>query len=144
MATPKIEALPVGEIATDDAFLFLWAIFSMLPDALRVLVAWGFTYKTARIWHKVGGPPGCGRYFRTSCEMLLLGVRPNTPRQFRDHCIDQFFETPRGEHSVKPDEVYDMIERACAGPYLELFARQPKRREGWSYCGDQAAMLSTD
>jgi N6-adenosine-specific RNA methylase IME4 len=138
MATPKIEALPVAPLADADCALLLWGVWPELPGALEVIKAWGFQFKTALIWHKAGGRPGCGRYFRTSCELLLLGVRPNTPRHFRDHCIDQFLETPRGKHSVKPDEIYALIERAVAGPYLELFARQPKQREGWSYCGDHS------
>jgi N6-adenosine-specific RNA methylase IME4 len=67
-------------------------------------------------------------------------VLPKTPRHFRDHTIDQFFEAPRRGHSRKPEIAYEIIERAVEGPYLEMFARHPVERPGWSYCGDQAAI----
>lgn len=46
-------ALPVGDLADKDCVLFLWATFPMLPEALKLIDAWGFQYKTvAFVWLK--------------------------------------------------------------------------------------------
>lgn len=132
MATREIAALPVAELAAPDAALFLWATWPLLPDALDVMAAWGFTYKTAAfLWCKLAESGqtrmGQGSYTRSNAEVCLLGIRGRMRRRAAD--VRQVFATVPREHSRKPDEVYSRIERLFTGPYVELFARQQWR--GW-------------
>jgi N6-adenosine-specific RNA methylase IME4 len=81
----EITALPVGEISTSTVHLYLWVPNALLPDGLAVLAAWGFSYKSNLVWHKVrkdGGSDGrgVGFYFRTVTELLLFGVRGRNAR----------------------------------------------------------------
>jgi N6-adenosine-specific RNA methylase IME4 len=138
MGTDALCALPVGDLAAPDCCLFLWATWPMLQDALRVMAAWGFAYKTGGFnWMKVtsAGEPafGNGYWTRSSSEPCLFGTRGRPRRLHAD--VRQGIIEPRREHSRKPDCVHDRIERLVAGPYLELFAR--RRRPGWSSWGDQ-------
>lgn len=141
MTLDDIAALPVRDYAADDCVLFLWAINPMLPQALRVMESWGFSYRTkafewvkltprsgadALRWHM-----GLGYYTRQNSESCLLGVRGKPKRLNRD--VRQLLVAPRREHSRKPDEFYSRVERLVPGPYLELFARQS--RPGWATWG---------
>lgn len=114
----------------------------MLPDGLSVLGAWGFTYKSNIIWHKIrrdGGPDGrgVGFYFRNVTEVLLFGVRGKSARTLPPARSQvNFIATRKREHSRKPDEQYELIEKCSAGPFLELFARGT--RPNWSVWGNQA------
>lgn len=130
MPTQEICNLPIGELANDNAVLFLWATSPMLKDALRVCEAWGFDYKTNFVWiknHHTGGFYCYGQH-----ELLFIATKgsmlPNT-NGLRSSVIS----APRREHSRKPDEVYDIIEAMYDGPYIELFART--KREGWAGWG---------
>jgi N6-adenosine-specific RNA methylase IME4 len=142
MTTQEICALPVPDIARDRAHLYLWVPNALMPDGLRVMEAWGFTYKTNLIWHKIrkdGGPDGrgVGFYFRNVTEMVLFGVRGKNIRTLKaGRSQVNFLATRKQEHSRKPDEQYAIIESCSAGPYLELFARG--RRDGWASWGAQA------
>jgi N6-adenosine-specific RNA methylase IME4 len=104
--------------------------------------AWGFSYKSNLIWHKVrkdGGSDGrgVGFYFRNVTEMVLFGVRGKNARtEAPGRSQVNMIQTRKREHSRKPDEQYDLIERCSPGPYLELFARGERR--GWSTWGNQA------
>src|SRR6266436_3733343 len=85
LTTDEIAALPVSRVLAETAHLYLWVPNALLPDGLRVLEAWGFTYKTNLIWHKVrkdGGPDGrgVGFYFRNVTEVILFGVRGKNAR----------------------------------------------------------------
>jgi N6-adenosine-specific RNA methylase IME4 len=142
MSLTEMCALPVVKCATETAHLYLWVPNALLPDGLRVLAAWGFTYKTNIIWHKVrkdGGPDGrgVGFYFRNVTEVILFGVRGKNART-REAGRSQvnFLATRKQEHSRKPDEQYSIIEACSPGPYLELFARGC--RPGWTCWGMQA------
>lgn len=127
-----------------DAILLLWAISSHLPDALELMSAWGFTYKSvAWVWVKItrSFPPrvwlGMGYYLRQCTELCLLGVRGSPPR---GSCRNEpaVIFAPRGEaHSSKPPEQYLKIDRMWPDlvPRLEMFARQP--REGWYVWGNE-------
>jgi N6-adenosine-specific RNA methylase IME4 len=75
--TKEIAVLPVSNIAADDSVLFLWAISSMLPDALYVMHRWGFAYKTAYVWVK--DRIGLGYWARSKHEHLLIGTRGHVP-----------------------------------------------------------------
>lgn len=133
MPLDDICALPVSTLATHDTVLFLWATNPLLPEALQVLDAWGFTYKTNLAWIKDQGR-GKGWYLRSKHELLLIGVRPETPHPVERP--DSCFEADRGSvHSRKPQAAYDIIERMYPGPRIELFARSP--RPGWDVWGNE-------
>jgi N6-adenosine-specific RNA methylase IME4 len=102
--------------------------------------AWGFTYKTNLVWYKVrkdGGPDGrgVGFYFRNVTELLLFGVRGRLRTLAPGRRQVNLFATRKREHSRKPREIYPLIEECSAGPYLELFAREPVA--GWTCWGDE-------
>jgi N6-adenosine-specific RNA methylase IME4 len=140
MTQPEIEKLPVGLIAADDCALFMWAVMPQLPEALRVIESWGFTYKTcAFVWVKQTKDEerfatGMGYWTRANAEVCLLATRGTPQRLNAD--VHQVVLSPRLEHSRKPDEVAARIERLVPGPYIELFSRRP--REGWDTWGNQA------
>ena len=82
MTTAEICALPVREIVREGAACFMWATFPNITEAIKVMEAWGFTYKTAAfVWvkknRKQGGNfMGLGAYTRANAEVCLLGVTP--------------------------------------------------------------------
>jgi N6-adenosine-specific RNA methylase IME4 len=126
-------AWEVRRRAAENAVLFMWATNPLLEDALRVMNAWGFEYKTNMVWVKNRGPR-MGFYVMGRHELLLIGVRGSSlPRQGSQP--PSVLDAPVGAHSAKPHEVYDLVESMYAGPYLELFARN--RREGWTPFGDE-------
>jgi len=114
----------------------------LLPEGLDVLRAWGFTYKSNIIWHKLrkdGGSDGrgVGFYFRNVTEILLFGVRGKNARTLElGRTQVNYIGTRKREHSRKPDEQYLLVEGCSPGPHLELFARGC--RPGWTSWGTQA------
>lgn len=142
MSVDEICALPVKDSLADTAHLYLWVPNALLPDGLRVLSSWGFSYKSNLIWHKIrkdGGPDGrgVGFYFRNVTEILLFGVRGKNARtKAPGRRQVNFMATRKREHSRKPDEQYDIIEACSNGPFLEMFARG--NRPGWTGFGNQA------
>jgi N6-adenosine-specific RNA methylase IME4 len=143
MSVDEISALPVAKAVQDTAHLYLWVPNALLPEGLRVLQAWGFSYKSNIIWHKLrkdGGSDGrgVGFYFRNVTEMLLFGVRGKNARTLElGRTQVNYIGTRKREHSRKPDEQYRLIEGCSPGPYLELFARGA--HPGWTVWGVQAA-----
>lgn len=124
-------AMPVADLADDEAVLFLWATSPKLPDALRIMNAWGFAYKTSFVWDKV--KHNFGHYNSVRHEFLLIGTRgsckPDTPKLH-----DSVLVIERAEHSRKPEEVRCMIDSMYThGARIELFARGelPYPWEGW-------------
>lgn len=142
MSLSDIKALPVSDVADENSHLYLWVPNALLIEGLEVMKAWGFQYKTNIIWEKIrndGAPDGrgVGFYFRNVTEMLLFGVRGNHVRTLSPGRSQvNLIRTKKREHSRKPDEMIDLIERCSPGPYLELFARG--QREGWTMWGNQA------
>jgi N6-adenosine-specific RNA methylase IME4 len=136
--------LPVPEITTETAHLYLWIPNALLPSGLQVMEAWGFAYKTNIVWHKVrkdGGPDGrgVGFYFRNTTELVLFGVRGKNARTLAPGRRQvNIITTMKREHSRKPDELYDVIEACSPGPFIELFARGPEPRARWVPWGDQS------
>lgn len=147
MSVEDVAALPVHTLAAEDANLFLWVTGPHLPQAFRVMAAWGFDYSgSGFVWIKTKrsiepGTPvserdlhvGLGFTTRKNAEFCLLGRRGRSNRVARD--VREIILSPVREHSRKPDEARTRIERYCAGPYLELFARD--RAPGWQAWGDQ-------
>ena len=140
MPIENICALPVPTLAAPDCALFLWATFAMLPEALRTVSAWGFSYKsTAFVWVKPnknapGWFFGTGFWTRANAELCLLGIKGSPKRQ--SNSVAQLIVAPRREHSRKPDETRDRIVRLMGDlPRVELFARQTA--PGWDVWGNE-------
>ncbi|WP_084502947.1 MT-A70 family methyltransferase [Desulfatirhabdium butyrativorans] len=122
------------------AHLYLWVPNALLADGLEVMKRWGFTYKTNLVWYKIrkdGGPDGrgVGFYFRNVTELVLFGIRGSMRTLAAGRTQTNILATRKREHSRKPDELYDIIEACSPGPYLELFARHP--RKGWAQWGNE-------
>jgi len=132
MTTEEICKLKVP--SADDAVLFLWATNPTLKDALKVMECWGFTYKTNMVWVK--DKIGTGFYFRAQHELLLLGIKGKMPAPLEENRFPSVIHAPVREHSRKPAEVYEIIEKMYPNrKYLELFARPEEKRKGWTYWG---------
>lgn len=143
MDLASISALPVGSVTAKNAHLYLWVPNALLPEGLEVLRAWGFRYVSNVVWakrRKDGGPDGrgVGFYFRNVTELVLFGVRGSMRTLSPARSQVNMIETRKREHSRKPDEQYDFIERCSPGPFLEMFARYP--RPGWSCWGAEASL----
>ena len=129
--------LSVQAMAKDDCVLFLWATDPLLQKALRLIEIWGFEYKTvAFYWVKQnkrgdGFFTGLGYWTRGNPEQCLLATRGKPARKAKD--VRKLVVDRRREHSRKPDQVRDRIERLADGPYLEMFARESK--PGWDCLG---------
>ncbi|WP_019647223.1 MT-A70 family methyltransferase [Novispirillum itersonii] len=142
MSIEEICSLPVSDIADTTSHLYMWVPNALLPEGLQVLKAWGFTYKTNIVWHKLrkdGGSDGrgVGFYFRNVTELILFGVRGKNARTLAPARSQvNYIGTRKREHSRKPDEQYELIQECSPGPYLEMFARGV--RAGWDVWGNQA------
>ncbi len=140
LSLDEIKSIPVAASAAPASHLYLWVPNALLAEGLAVMAAWGFIYKSNIVWHKIrkdGGPDGrgVGFYFRNVTELVLFGVRGSLRTLSPGRRQVNFLATQKREHSRKPDELYDIVERCSPGPYLELFARQ--RREGWAHWGNE-------
>ena len=142
MGIEDICALPVSSIASPDCALFLWVTFPVLPDAFRVLGAWGFTYKTvAFVWVKRNRKTpslfwGMGHWTRANAELCLLATKGNPKRISAG--VHQIIESPIEEHSKKPDETRHRITELVGDlPRIELFARQ--KTPGWDVWGNEVS-----
>jgi N6-adenosine-specific RNA methylase IME4 len=140
MELKEIMELPVPRLAAARSHLYLWVPNALLQDGLKVMEAWGFTYKSNVVWYKVrkdGGPDGrgVGFYFRNVTELVLFGVRGSMRTLQPGRTQVNILSTRKREHSRKPDEFYDLVESCSPGPYLELFARFA--RQGWDQWGNE-------
>lgn len=149
MTLEEMTKLPVADWAADDCALFMWVVWPRLFEALPLIDAWGFTYKTCALcWVKGEGLPlfpediktqvGMGYWTRANTEVCLLATRGRPKRLNAD--VRQVIIDRRREHSRKPDEVYERIERLVDGPYLEMFARQPW--PGWTAWGNETSKFT--
>ena len=142
LTVAEICCFPLPPIA-DDAWLFLARVGSMQQEALAVVRAWGFNPPTSEIvWVKTTGDGdrlriGMGRTVRNCHEVILVCKRGRPARL--DGGVPSVIFAPRGEHSAKPDILYETIERLADGPRVELFARV--RRPGWRCFGDELPAL---
>lgn len=138
MPIDEICALPIGDITTKDAILFLWATAPKLTDAMQVIQAWGFTYKTCAIWDK--GWTGMGNYFRVQHELLLIATKGSIPPPTTDNRPASIVKFKRStKHSEKPELFYGIIEAMYPElPKVELFARS--ERKGWTVWGNETGV----
>lgn len=156
MSENEITTLPVQLLAAADCVLLLWVVDPMIPQALSLGAAWGFTYKTVGFYwtklrregsirhqlheepsHKLF-PMGTGYWTRANPEQCLLFTRGHLKRIATG--VRKLIVSPRREHSRKPDEVFSRIEDLVAGPYVELFSR--RTRPGWTCWGNETDKFS--
>jgi len=143
MSVKEIIAMPVGELAEDNAHLYLWVTNNYLEAGLAAMRAWGFRYVTMITWPKP--KMGIGQYFRGKTEHCLFGVRGNLPYKVAFDKATKKMKRQQGttllsvwsskKHSEKPPEMREIIERVSYEPRVELFARA--RFKGWSAWGNQ-------
>lgn len=143
MSADDICRLPVNRIAAHDSVLFLWATFPTLPNAFKVIEAWGFEYKTVGFtWIKKCRRRdslfwGCGYWTRANAEICLLAVKGEPKRVCAS--VHSVIETPIERHSKKPDIARTRIVQLCGDlPRIELFARQVI--PGWDAWGNEVGV----
>ena len=144
LKTKDICGLPIKDITADDAACFMWSTDAHLPDALDVMNAWGFKYKTvAFIWQKKekSGAQTCymGQWTMKNCEIVLLGTKGKMTQYLKSRKVRQLQEGVRERtiHSRKPQVIRDKIVEMFGDelPKIELFARQ--RVDGWDAWGNE-------
>lgn len=140
MSIQELCALPVSEIAEKDCVLFLWATFPQLKEAMQLIEAWGFQYKTvAFVWLKTNRKSGTwfyglGFWTRGNAEICLLATKGHPKRQAKN--VHQLIISPVEAHSKKSDIAREKI-TALMGDLsrIELFAR--KESPGWDIWGNE-------
>jgi N6-adenosine-specific RNA methylase IME4 len=120
--------------AAEDCVVFMWATSPKLSEAMDLMEAWGFEYKTCMVWVK--DQIGMGYYARQKHELVLIGAKGSLELPDPSIRPESVFFSPRTEHSEKPEAIYSMIE-VMYPTYkkLEMFAR--KQRPGWDVWGDE-------
>jgi len=135
MTLDAIKAMPVADLAATDAHLWLWTTNAALENAFDVVRAWGFTPRSVLTWVK-WPKLGLGVYLRNASEQVIFATRGKAPVEFRSQ--PSWFTAPTQEHSVKPEEIFSIVERVSPGPYLELFSRRrPSSKKDWSVWGNE-------
>ena len=134
MNIADIKAMPVNELTEDNAVLFLWGTAPLLPEALELIEAWGFKYKTNFVWDKI--KHNMGHYNSVRHELLLIATKGScTPDNIQLFDSVQTIERS-SRHSEKPEEFRNIIETLYTyGNKIELFAR--KAIEGWEVFGNE-------
>lgn len=134
MTVDDIAALPVGSLTDGTARLFMWTTSRYLPQSFRILRSWGFDYSQTIIWHKTGNPsPFGGSVAPNHAEFLVVGRLGDPPVTSRWASSVIAANNPHHHHSKKPAVFCDFVEQVSPGPYVEMFARQP--RLGWDSWG---------
>lgn len=145
LTNEQIAALPVCDLAATNAHLYMWVTNPKLygdrkrdgVSPVEIMEAWGFSYVTLLTWFKKPGALGMGFYFRGQTEHVLFGVRGAAGIAVADrrrNCFEgDYFQAGTTGHSRKPAAFFDLVESVSPGPYVELFARQP--RLGWDAWG---------
>jgi len=131
MPLEQIKTMPIADLVTEDAYLWLWIPTNQIEQGIETVKAWGFTLRSVCTWLKP--TYALGNYLRTATEHLLFATKGHAPILFKAQ--PNWLFAPRQDHSHKPEEQYAMIERCSPGPYLELFAR--RRQPGWSVWGNE-------
>lgn len=120
--------------SADDCILYLWATAPKLLEAIDVIKAWGFEYKTHAIWDK--GKIGMGYWFRGQHELLMVGTKGNVSPPEQSKRISSIMQYVRGKHSKKPDEIRNLINIWYPNvKKLEMFARCKKG--DWNTFGNE-------
>lgn len=131
MSIEEIAALRPGVIAEGDSHLWFWTTNAYLRPAFDIVTAWGFRHSQTLTWCKTPRGIGPGGAFSNTTEFVLF-CRHGSLKPL-DRIDTTWFNWPRRAHSEKPPAFFDLVERVSPGPYVELFARQP--RLGWDHWG---------
>lgn len=143
MKTDNICSLPIKDISSNNSVLFMWVADAFIPDAIRIMEAWGFKYKTvAFIWLKKekSGKQVCymGQWTMKNAELVLFGTRGKMSSALKSRKVRQLVEAQRDrtKHSKKPNEIREKIVEMFGDlPRIELFARQ--KVDGWDVWGNE-------
>jgi len=158
MTLQQLCETPVNKLADKHCILFMWAVVPMMPEAMKVLEAWGFKYKTMLTWRKIMSQ-GLGYWFRGQCEHLLVATK-GSPKAFRQQVCnyyeseydlladDQVIQQKVGKHSQKPHRFRELISTAVKVSFehpvkLEMFARSRDgffpdyEYDGWDVYGNE-------
>ncbi len=140
MTNEEILSMPISDLSLPKSHLYLWVPNALIEFGLEVMKSWGFEYKTMLVWYKIrkdGGPDrrGVGFYFRNVTEVILFGTRGQLRTLQPGRSQENIIISQKRGHSIKPDELYPIIESCSEGPYLELFAR--RKRKNWTSWGDE-------
>jgi N6-adenosine-specific RNA methylase IME4 len=139
MTMDSIAAMPVADVAAQDAVLWLWVVNPMLPRCIEIAARWGFEYRGLLTWAKTAKASperpfiGTGYWLRGSTEHAVLAVRGKPKPLLRN--VPTWFPAPPSRHSEKPEAATRIFETYIDGPRLEMFARRP--RDGWTTWGDE-------
>ena len=143
MSLNDIKTMPISDITKDDCVLFMWATYPLLAEALEVIDAWGFTYKSvAFTWIKLnkngfGYFFGLGRWTRGNPELCLIATKGKPQRASAS--VANLTIAPLTRHSAKPPIVRDKIVELMGDlPRIELFARN--QTKGWGVWGNDEAL----
>lgn len=143
MTLDDLKAMPIKEISEKDSVLFMWCVNTLLPEAIELMKAWGFKYKTMLTWKK---NKGTGYWFRGVTEHILFGVRGDVSA-FRSG-KENFHECRSGKHSQKPHYFRQLISDVTKEAFteqkkIELFGRSREgffpdyEYVGWDVYGNQ-------
>ena len=135
LTVDEIAAMRIDAIAAENCELYLWTTQKYLPDAFKVMQAWGFKYCQTLTWCKKPKGTGQGGLYCPTTEFLLLGRRGKMPTG-KKRLDTTWWEVKRPmQHSRKPDLFHEIIEAQSNGPRIELFAR--RERQGWDVWGNE-------
>ena len=138
MSNYEIQRIPVEKIAAENSVCFLWVTAPLLLEGIDTLEAWGFKYITkAFTWVKTNKNGtiklGMGHYTRANSEDVILGVRGKRLER-ADKSVSQIIIAPAEEHSKKPGEVRERINKLYPNTRkIELFSRT--ENPGWISLG---------
>jgi N6-adenosine-specific RNA methylase IME4 len=143
MDKDALRALPVADLAAKDCALVMWATQAQMPEAIDLMKARGFTYKTMGAWAKQSKTGkkwafGTGYVLRSAAEFYIIGTRGKPKAQVRN--VRNLIVAPAREHSRKPDQMHADLERLFPGPRCELFARET--RPGWAAWGNETSRFN--
>jgi N6-adenosine-specific RNA methylase IME4 len=129
MSLDQLKALPVSKLLGAEAFAWVWTTNAMIEEAFACVRAWGLQPKTMLTWAK--DRPGTGHWLMGQTEHALFCVR-GSPKM-TSIGASTLLQAPSRNHSEKPEAFYDLVEKMCPGPRLDMFARS--KRRGWTSWG---------
>lgn len=141
LKTDEMEKWDVARIAKKDSAIFMWTTNAHVEEAIRLMKAWGFKYKTiAFVWSKLSNKGNevytLGAWTMQNCEIVLFGTRGSMLQNKKSNSVLQLVKAERTAHSKKPNEVRKRIENLFGDvPKIELFARETV--DGWDCFGDE-------
>ena len=136
MSLDEIRQLPIGKLAKESSWLFLWSIQKYLFESKSILEEWGFHHLATGVWEKTyGRSNGMPLYgFRWNIEFILIGYKNKPELWPKRKLIPLGFQAENIRHSQKPDKFYEMVEK-LGEKRIDVFAR--RKRDGWDVFGNE-------